>query len=93
VIEFQVHAIAIFISYLINLKIKHTNGTPKCRIARISIYSLLIGFIRLIVILFSHITSTQQVPRLRIGIVWLQRSCQILNSHCLVGKGCRLLMV
>jgi len=52
------------ISKLIDLKIENTNRTPKSRIAPIAIYSLLVSFIRLVILLAGHIGTAQKVPAL-----------------------------
>jgi hypothetical protein len=57
----------LYITYLINLVIQNTNGAPEGRVSSIPIDSLLISFIGLVVVLFSHITSPKKIPRL--GIV------------------------
>jgi len=52
------------ISKLINLEVEDTDRTPESGIAAIPIYSLLISFICLIVLLACHVGTTQKVPTL-----------------------------
>lgn len=82
-----------YASYLIDLVIQHTNGAPKGGVPSISIHRLLISFISLVVVLFGHIASTEEVPGLGIVTVGFQRSCQVLNSQGLITEGSVLLMV
>lgn len=60
------------ITVLIDLIIKHANRAPERRIASIPVDCLLIGLVGLGILLLRHVTSTQEIPALRIGVVWMQ---------------------
>lgn len=80
-------------SHLVNLVIQDANGTPKCRIACVAIDCLLVSFVSLVVILFCHVAPAEQIPRLGICAVSLQRAGQVGNRCVLIGKGSVLLMI
>jgi hypothetical protein len=57
------------ITVLVDLVVQNTNRTPECRVATVAVYSLLVGFVGLWVLLLRHIASTKQVPALRVILV------------------------
>lgn len=57
------------VTVLIDLVIQHTNRAPECRIATITVHSLLVGFVSLRVLLLRHVASAKQVPALRVVLI------------------------
>lgn len=57
------------ITILINLVIKDADRAPKRRVAPVAVNCLLVGLIGLGVFLLRHVTSTKQIPALRIVII------------------------
>lgn len=55
---------------LVDLVVQDTNGAPEGRVATIPIYSLLICFICLGVLLLRHVASAKQVPALSVAVVF-----------------------
>jgi hypothetical protein len=81
------------VSVLIDLIVKNADGAPEGRIATVTIDCLLIRLIRLVVLLASHESATQEVPTLGIGTIRLERLCEISHRLILIGKGSIALVV
>ena len=54
------------IAVLVDLEVKDADRTPESRVAAVAVHCLLISFIRLVVLLASHVSTTKKVPTLRI---------------------------
>ena len=57
------------IPVLVNLIVKNTNGAPERWVAPVSVDCLLICFVCFRVLLLGHVTPSEKVPALRVGIV------------------------
>lgn len=55
---------------LVDLVVQDTNGAPEGWVAAVPIYSLLICFICLRVLLLRHVASAKQVPALSVAVVF-----------------------
>lgn len=49
-------------THLVDLVIQDTNGTPESGVSRVTIDGLLVGLVSLVVILFGHVASAQEIP-------------------------------
>jgi hypothetical protein len=78
---------------LVDLVVEHTNRTPESRILSVTVNGLLVRFIGFGVLLLGHITSSKEVPALRILVVCTDRLLQILNSTILALVSVTLLVV
>jgi len=58
------------ITILVDLVIQNADRAPECRIAPVSVDCLLIGFISFGVFLLRHVASPQEIPALRIRLIW-----------------------
>lgn len=57
------------VAVLVDLVVKHTDRAPECRIPSVAVDCLLVGFIGLGIFGLGHVTSTEQVPALRIVVI------------------------
>lgn len=57
------------IPVLIDLVVKHTNGTPKGRVTSVTVDGLLICFICLGEFVLRHVATTEQIPALCVSLV------------------------
>ena len=64
------------IAVLVDLEVKDANRTPKSGIPTIPVHGLLVGLVRLVVLLTSHIRPAKQVPALCVT-----RFCGIVSVH------------
>jgi hypothetical protein len=55
---------------LVDLVVEHTDRAPEGGIAAIAIHSLLVGFVGLVVLLHLHVAAAEEVPALRIRLVY-----------------------
>ena len=51
---------------LVDLEVQNADGVPECRFSAVVMRSLLVCFVRLVVLGSGHIRTTEQVPALRI---------------------------
>lgn len=78
---------------LVDVVIEDADGAPECGVAAIPIDGLLVGLIRFLVLLNSHIGSAEKVPALRIAAISLEGFSQTLDRHVLIHKrGSRLVV-
>ena len=62
------------IAVLVDLVVQDTNGAPESRVPAIAVDGLLVCFVRFWILLLRHVTTTEKIPTLRIGLVW---ACQL----------------
>lgn len=65
------------ITVLADLVVQDTDRTPECRVAAITVYSLLISFVCFVVPLTSHKGSSQKVPAMSVGSIYTFSHLQI----------------
>lgn len=81
------------ISILVDLVVKHTDGTPEGGISPIAVYGLLVGFVCLRILLLLHIAPAEKIPALCIRVVGCHRFLQVLDGPVLTGKALALVVV
>ncbi len=54
------------VAVLVDLKVEDPNGTPEGRVPAVAVDSLLICFVRLVVLLTGHVRAPKKVPALRV---------------------------
>ena len=57
------------VTILVDLVIEDADGAPKGGVAAIPIDGLLIGFVGLGILLLRHVTTTEEVPTLRVALI------------------------
>lgn len=70
------------VTVLINLVIEDANRAPESGITSISVDCLLIGLIGLGILLLRHVTSTEKIPALCIGVVCIPLNPTV-NVQCI----------
>jgi hypothetical protein len=78
---------------LIDLEIQDADRTPERWVASVTINSLLIGFVGLVVLLASHISTTEEIPALSIGRISFEALRETLNGKFLVLERRPILMI
>lgn len=81
------------VTVLVDLVIQHTDAAPESRVPSITVHGLLVRLVRLGVLLLRHVTATEQVPALCIGLIRSNRLLQIFDSLFLASIVGALLMV
>jgi len=54
------------ITKLVDLEVEYANRAPEGRVPTVTVNSLLVGFVCLVVLLASHVSTTKKVPTLSI---------------------------
>lgn len=58
------------ITELIDLEVEYSDGAPECGVASVAINGLLICLVCLVILLPSHVSTTEEIPALSIRRVW-----------------------
>lgn len=71
------------VSVLVDLVVQHTNGAPEGWVAAVPIYSLLICFVCLGILLLGHVAPAKQVPALSVAVVFARSQYMgMVNGGC-----------
>jgi hypothetical protein len=74
------------VTILVDLVVEHADRTPECRVAAVTIHSLLVRLVCLVVPLTGHKSATEEVPALGVVAVGLEALGEIRHGFVLVGK-------